>query len=82
MTGVQTCALPISTCVYDVRAGKSLGKIGSVNLPASGPTVRIFALLDAPAKPPVVAAAPTAARGTASKLTITLPNAAGRILRS
>jgi len=68
--------------VYDVRAGKALGKLTSVKLLTDGPAVRVFALLADPAKAPTVAAAAVATRGSATKVTLTLPGpAAGRILR-
>jgi len=77
-----TLQLAQPTYVYDVRAGKSLGKLTSVKLPTSGPTVRIFALLAAPAQAPTVTAAAVASRGSATKLALGLPgSSAGRLLR-
>jgi len=68
--------------VYDVRAGKALGKLTSVALPAGGPSVRVLALLPTPAKAPTVAAPAAAARGSVTQLALTLPGAgAGRLLR-
>ena len=68
--------------VYDVRAGKALGKLTSVALSAGGPPVRVFALLPTPAKAPTVASPAAAARGRATNLALTLPGAAaGRLLR-
>lgn len=67
--------------VYDVRAGKALGKVDTIPVAAKGQQPRLFALLAAPAKAPVVTATPAASRGSATKLAIALPGGAGRILR-
>jgi hypothetical protein len=80
-----TLKLATPAFVYDVRAGKCLGKTASVDLPTSGPANRLFALLPAPASAPTPKVEPSAKRGQSSELKITFdkPGAApaGRWLR-
>lgn len=71
--------------VYDVRAGKLLGKLNSLDLPKTGPENRVLALLPAAASPPMLTAPASATRGQASTIRIAMDKAGaapgGRWLR-
>lgn len=71
--------------VYDVRAAKLIGKLRHLELPATGPANRVFALLPARAAPPVVKAPPAAARGEKTVVQVSFEKAGaapeGRWLR-
>jgi hypothetical protein len=72
-------------CVYDVRAGKYLGRTATVAVPASGPKARVFATLRSPTKKLVLEVAKQARPG--ERLTAKLhldtggANPAGRVVR-
>ncbi|MGE5532436.1 MAG: hypothetical protein ACM3VW_10005, partial [Bacteroidota bacterium] len=80
-----TLKLATPAFVHDVRTGKCLGKLSSLDLPVSGPANRIFALLPAAASAPTLKVEPDAKRGQPSTLSISLDKAGaaptGRWLR-
>ncbi|MHB8995662.1 MAG: beta-galactosidase [Armatimonadota bacterium] len=86
-TTARDTALKLATpaFVYDVRAGKCLGKLNSLALSTSGPANRIFALLSTAASAPTLKAEPGAKRGQSSTVSITFDKAGapatGRWLR-
>ncbi len=83
--GDATLQLSQPAFVYDVRAGKPLGKQTSLPIGKAGPRVRLFAVLSAPTEGLAIAAPNRVVRGGVLTAQLTLKTGgvkpAGRVLR-
>ena len=76
--------LPREAIVYDVRAGRSLGKLDAIRVPMEAGEARVYCLAADALPAPALSAPGTATAGEALPLTVSVPsaaNAAARVLK-